>query len=267
MAENKQPWDAVFDRVRVDGNPTDKYARRQTKAELDHVEATIGSRLPQSYRVFMTRFGPGELYGEVQFYSVTPIEKGETSIAERTLEMREVCKQPLHRTEKSDWLSSLVYFADSYSGEFAWDPADITSSSPHECRIYRLPRMFEHYPEDGGTSFAEFTEWIVARARTWHDPQSVYEMGRGIRFDPFINQRPDSRPAASDVALWLAWNNHTVRDLARSIRDRGQTDAYPILADALQEAGCTNADLLDSCRTGDPDIDGVWALRVLLCNE
>ncbi|MCI0704409.1 MAG: hypothetical protein L0241_25405 [Planctomycetia bacterium] len=37
----------------------------------------------------------------------------------------------------------------------------------------------------------------------------------------------------------------------------------PILADALEEAGCTNTDLLDSCRTGDPDIDGVWVLRVL----
>ncbi|WP_162271911.1 hypothetical protein [Gemmata sp. SH-PL17] len=41
-------------------------------------------------------------------------------------------------------------------------------------------------------------------------------------------------------------------------------EAFPILADALQEAGCTNADLLDSCRTGDPDIDGAWVLQVLL---
>jgi hypothetical protein len=66
------------------------------------------------------------------------------------------------------------------------------------------------------------------------------------------------------VKLWLAWNNHAARDLALAIRDHGRTDAFPILADALQEAGCTNADLLDSCRTGDPDIDGVWVLRVLL---
>ena len=66
------------------------------------------------------------------------------------------------------------------------------------------------------------------------------------------------------MKLWLASNNNTARDLALSIRDHGQTGAFPILADALQEAGCTNADMLDSCRTGDPDIDGVWVLRVLL---
>jgi hypothetical protein len=53
-------------------------------------------------------------------------------------------------------------------------------------------------------------------------------------------------------------------DLALSIRDHGRTDASPILADALQEAGCSNADLLDSCRTGDPDIDGAWVLQALL---
>ena len=72
------------------------------------------------------------------------------------------------------------------------------------------------------------------------------------------------RPTKKNVNLWLAWNNHTARDLALSIRDHGRTDAFPILADALQEAGCTNTDLLDSCRSGDPDIDGAWALRVLL---
>jgi hypothetical protein len=66
------------------------------------------------------------------------------------------------------------------------------------------------------------------------------------------------------VKLWLAFNNNTARDLALSIRDKGRTDAFPILADALEEAGCANTDLLDSCRIGDPDIDGVWVLRMLL---
>jgi hypothetical protein len=74
-------------------------------------------------------------------------------------------------------------------------------------------------------------------------------------------------PKKPDVKLWLAFNNHTVRDLVRSIRDHEHTDAFPILADALQEAGCTNADLLVSCRTGDPDIDGKWVFQVLLGEE
>ncbi|MCE9566613.1 MAG: hypothetical protein K8U57_31710 [Planctomycetes bacterium] len=74
-------------------------------------------------------------------------------------------------------------------------------------------------------------------------------------------------PKEKSVKLWLAFNNHAVRDLALSIRDEKRPDVFPILADALEEAGCTNDDMLNSCRTGDPDIDGVWVLRVLLDND
>jgi hypothetical protein len=58
-----------------------------------------------------------------------------------------------------------------------------------------------------------------------------------------------------------------VRGLARSVRDDGQADAFGVLADALEEAGCTNEDLLGSCRRGDPAVDGPWALKVLLGGE
>jgi hypothetical protein len=75
----------------------------------------------------------------------------------------------------------------------------------------------------------------------------------------------DRQPAdAGSVSLWLAANNSTARDLALSIRDEGRANAFPILADALQDAGCAHPDLLDACRTGDPDIDGRWVLQVLL---
>jgi hypothetical protein len=96
----------------------------------------------------------------------------------------------------------------------------------------------------------------VFKPRTSHPRPVTYQR----RHPP----RQKIAPAAEDIPLWLSWNNNTVRDLALSIHDHRQTDAFPILADALQEAGCDNADLLDSCRTGDPDIDGKWVLQVLL---
>jgi hypothetical protein len=92
------------------------------------------------------------------------------------------------------------------------------------------------------------------------------EPREGISFVPLL-LRVRKKSPNRDVDLWLAFNNNTARDLALAIRDHGRTDAFPILADALQEAGCTNADLLDSCRTGDPDIDGKWVLQVLLGKE
>src|SRR5688572_8198397 len=52
------------------------------------------------------------------------------------------------------------------------------------------------------------------------------------------------------------WASHRARRVTRSASD--------LLSRHFIEAGCSNADLLDSCRTGDPDIDGKWVLQVLL---
>jgi hypothetical protein len=76
--------------------------------------------------------------------------------------------------------------------------------------------------------------------------------------------RPKIAPDSDDVQRWLAWNNGAVLGLARSLRDDKSSNAFPVLADALEEAGCACADLLASCRTGDPDVDGPWVLAVLL---
>ncbi len=59
MAKRKkaQPWDGVFDRLRVLWYPDKVYAPRTTAAELDAVEAELGFRFPLSYRAFAERFG------------------------------------------------------------------------------------------------------------------------------------------------------------------------------------------------------------------
>src|SRR5262249_54417316 len=144
--------------------------------------------------------------------------------------------------------------------KYLWDPTEITSASPHECQIYHLPPGRIRGLKVR-SSFWDFIRWVDKDVRSW----MLFDGGapRGIPFWP-TELRKKVVPTWPDVKQWLAWNNNTVRDLALAIRDREQTDAFPILADALQEAGCTNADLLNSCRTGDPDIDGIWVLRVLL---
>ena len=157
---------------------------------------------------------------------------------------------------------------DRGGGYFVFDPTNPTSLDPLEYPIYWVPR--HHAPIiHRADTFAGFVQWVDTYARE-RDERIANELediearrAEHIRWEPY-RVRSKRAPAERDVNLWLAFNNHTARDLALSIRDRGRTDAYPILADALQEAGCTNADLLDSCRTGDPDIDGRWVLRVLL---
>jgi hypothetical protein len=63
---------------------------------------------------------------------------------------------------------------------------------------------------------------------------------------------------------WLARDGGAVRKLAQGLYDEGAFDHLPVLADALEEAGCTEAKLLGHLRGGGPHVRGCWAVdRVL----
>jgi hypothetical protein len=63
---------------------------------------------------------------------------------------------------------------------------------------------------------------------------------------------------------WLTWDDGTVRKLAQGVYDDRAFDRLPILADALEEAGCTAADLLAHLRGPRPHVPGCWAVDLLL---
>ncbi|AMV23307.1 hypothetical protein VT84_02785 [Gemmata sp. SH-PL17] len=62
-----------------------------------------------------------------------------------------------------------------------------------------------------------------------------------------------------------AWRTADVVALARGIYDDRAFERMPILADALQEAGCDNADILAHCRDANQvHVRGCWALDLCL---
>jgi hypothetical protein len=81
----------------------------------------------------------------------------------------------------------------------------------------------------------------------------------------------------SFVALgpaWLRWNNGLVRRLAQAVYDErhlplGTLDLtrLAILADALEEAGCTDAAILEHCRSAGDHVRGCWVVDLLLGKE
>lgn len=52
--------------------------------------------------------------------------------------------------------------------------------------------------------------------------------------------------------------------LARGIRVDQAFDRMPILADALEEAGCDDPVILDHCRVCESHVMGCWTIRVVL---
>jgi hypothetical protein len=70
-------------------------------------------------------------------------------------------------------------------------------------------------------------------------------------------------PPTIDPA-WLAWGDGTVDKIAGAIyRDDRFTD-LPILADALEDAGCSDQEILHHCRGGGLHARGCWVLDLLL---
>lgn len=63
------------------------------------------------------------------------------------------------------------------------------------------------------------------------------------------------------------WQTATVVALAQAIYDERAFDRLPILADALEDAGCTNAAILAHCRGPDLHVRGCWVLDLLLGKE
>jgi hypothetical protein len=87
------------------------------------------------------------------------------------------------------------------------------------------------------------TEWSVHRAFL-----------RDIFGNPF-------RPATFDPA----WRTSTAVALARQMYDSRDFGAMPILADALQDAGCTSDDILNHCRDAQQvHVRGCWVVDLVL---
>jgi hypothetical protein len=66
---------------------------------------------------------------------------------------------------------------------------------------------------------------------------------------------------------WPRHNDGAVRRLALMIYQERRFEDLPILADALEDAGCTDAGLLAHCRGGGPHVRGCWVLDALLTRK
>ena len=88
------------------------------------------------------------------------------------------------------------------------------------------------------------------------EPDHQLALLRDIFGNPF-------RPVAADSA-WLTWHNGLLVTMARQMYDSRDFSDLPVLADALEEAGCDNADILTHCRQPGPHVRGCWVVDLLL---
>jgi hypothetical protein len=78
---------------------------------------------------------------------------------------------------------------------------------------------------------------------------------------------------ASDLS-WETWHDRTLPKLAQAIYDerdlpggRLDTTRFGVLGDALEDAGCTDTEILAHCRGPGPHVRGCWVVDLLLGKE
>ena len=94
-------------------------------------------------------------------------------------------------------------------------------------------------------------EWNAVRD---HELKCQSDLLRDIFGNPF-------RASTSPPAAWL---NMNVIGLAQAVYDERAFDRMPILADALEDAGCTNGEFLNHCRSDRDHVRGCWVVDLLL---
>jgi hypothetical protein len=68
-------------------------------------------------------------------------------------------------------------------------------------------------------------------------------------------------------AAWLTWNRGTVRNIAQAIYQGHAFDGLPVLADALEDAGCKEERILAHCRSGGAHVRGCFVVDLLLAKK
>jgi hypothetical protein len=107
-------------------------------------------------------------------------------------------------------------------------------------------------PVDAGQNAAHWAgQWAVAA-----ESKAQCDLLREVFGNPF-------RPAGVEPA-WRWWNGGAVVKMAQAIYEERRFDDLPILADALEEAGCDRADMVEHCRAGGEHVRGCWLVDRLL---
>lgn len=93
---------------------------------------------------------------------------------------------------------------------------------------------------------------------------SIEAQGRANRGSPSLPPNLPTEPFPIPVFDKQPWLTDTVKALAKGIHDSGDCTAIPILADALEEAGCDDLRILGHCRDSGKHFPGCWVVESIL---
>jgi hypothetical protein len=148
-------------------------------------------------------------------------------------------------------------FADGQVSQDDLERAWTAASRLAEAAVSRLSRWdMLAWTKAEARDAARRGAWAAAHSVTADTPSSAdhraeSDILREIFGNPFQSHTGMAEPTS------------TLRQLAQEIYQQRSFDRLPILADALEEAGCTNADILSHCRQPGEHVRGCWVIDLL----
>lgn len=103
----------------------------------------------------------------------------------------------------------------------------------------------------------------VERGLVWLSSIDDSEGEQRARHDLLLDLCGDAPPVERLDPAWLRWQDSTIPRMAEAIARERSFDLLPVLADALEEAGCPPGRLLRHCRQWPHHALGCWALDLL----
>jgi hypothetical protein len=242
-------WDAFFSSFRVEGRITyPAYAER----ELDRFEGELGFRLPHSYREFCRTFGPGEIGYPFHCNVAVPGPSEWHSYSEISFLGSELGTAYASDLRNAGISRPVLFGSDLSSYAYLWNAERVSSSVEYEFPVYVVRRLGD----------------VTRLADTFFDFLSNTLLVDGVPGDDMTIPRerqfvPVACPFPS-VHFPTEWRTSTVNSIASQMDSTRNFAAMPILADALQDAGCDNDDILNHCRGPGPHVRGCWVVDLIL---
>jgi len=124
--------------------------------------------------------------------------------------------------------------------------------------VFGPPGARPSFPDAGAREIAEHYYYLDFP----DDPDAVGHVVRRTADLARAWAAADARPVVSPAVL--RWGGGTVPAIARHVAAAGAFHDLPILADALEDAGCADDDILDHCRADEPHGRACWVVDAIV---
>jgi hypothetical protein len=164
-----------------------------------------------------------------------------------------------------NWITNSGGFAEGIHGWLGPDESRQLATALGELPLPRRAGDTQT-PDVPGSSSAAHAVWDpYAHLADIRDiAASAAARGQGLLWGHDVNDRSG---VSGGQTFDPAWRTATVLAIARTVAEQCDFAALPVLADALEEAGCTSAVVLAHCREVGDHVDGCWVVNRILRSE